>query len=104
MESNSKRIDLNHIVNQGQMHNIHFFNYYIKVELFQLILLDFVNHNYVKWIYIIRNNHNELMSNFFAQCDALALAKTRKQVKKELEESKLKKKMKIKILLYHMKY
>eukprot|EP00488_Nonionellina_sp_1-RS-2012_P000883 TRINITY_DN1412_c0_g1_i1.p1 TRINITY_DN1412_c0_g1~~TRINITY_DN1412_c0_g1_i1.p1 ORF type:complete len:262 (-),score=99.54 TRINITY_DN1412_c0_g1_i1:107-892(-) len=37
----------------------------------------------------IRNNHDELMSNFFAQCDALALGKTANEVRKELEESKV---------------
>merc|ERR1711902_364513 len=40
---------------------------------------------------IIQNNHDELISNFFAQCDALALGKTEVEVRKELEAAKMSK-------------
>ena len=33
---------------------------------------------------LIRDNHDELMSNYFAQCDALALGKTAEEVRAEL--------------------
>ena len=52
---------------------------------------------------LISSNHDELMSNFFAQADALANGKTTDQVKKELEEKKMDGKQ-IEYLLNHKEF
>eukprot|EP01083_Nonionella_stella_P263718 895529_1 len=123
MESNGKRIDLNgnlalynncsgeidfgepgtnaqhsffQLIHQGRVVPADFIGFCKS----QLIENDMYKNN-KKFIDIINNNHNELMSNFFAQCDALALGKTRKEVKKELEESKTMNENKINYIIPH---
>ena len=49
---------------------------------------------------IIKDNHDELMSNFFAQCDALAIGKTADEVRKELKDKQEDEK-KIEMLVPH---
>ena len=105
MESNGKRIDLNgnaaldnncsgeidfgepgtnaqhsffQLIHQGRVIPVDF----IAFCQSQLVSDDIYNDKMKK---LIQNNHDELMSNFFAQCDALAIGKTADQVRKELE-------------------
>merc|ERR1712228_631993 len=111
MESNGKRIDLNG--NVGALENgcsgeIDFgepgtnaqHSFFQLMHQGRVIPTDFIafvesqllhdNELYDdKMKKIIKNNHDELISNFFAQCDALALGKTENEVRKELEAKRM---------------
>ncbi len=109
MESNGKRIDLNgnnaldnncsgeidfgepgtnaqhsffQLIHQGRVIPVDFIAFcesqLLKDELYNDKMKELIN-----------NNHDELMSNFFAQCDALAIGKTAEQVRKELESKNM---------------
>eukprot|EP00485_Elphidium_margaritaceum_P010711 CAMPEP_0202685982 /NCGR_PEP_ID=MMETSP1385-20130828/1766_1 /ASSEMBLY_ACC=CAM_ASM_000861 /TAXON_ID=933848 /ORGANISM="Elphidium margaritaceum" /LENGTH=592 /DNA_ID=CAMNT_0049340461 /DNA_START=33 /DNA_END=1811 /DNA_ORIENTATION=+ len=111
MESNGKRIDLNgnaalehdcsgeidfgepgtnaqhsffQLIHQGRVIPVDF----VAFCQSQLMADDVFN---AKLKLLIQNNHDELMSNFFAQCDALALGKTAEEVRKELEAKNMSK-------------
>ena len=113
MESNGKRIDLNG--NEGSLENgcsgeIDFgepgtnaqHSFFQIMHQGRVIPADFIALCESQLLYddelyddkmkeIIKNNHDELISNFFAQCDALALGKTEEEVRKELEATKMSK-------------
>ncbi len=108
MESNGKRIDLNGnlSLDNGCSGEIDFgepgtnaqHSFFQLIHQGRVIPVDFiafcesqlVDHQMYKnngtLLKIINDNHDELISNFFAQCDALALGKTEKEIKDEIKD------------------
>merc|ERR1712129_366596 len=110
MESNGKRIDLNG--NEGALENgcsgeIDFgepgtnaqHSFFQLIHQGRTIPVDFIAFCESQLLHddalydakmkkIIKDNHDELISNLFAQCDALALGKTEQEVRKELTANK----------------
>jgi len=104
MESNGKRIDLNgnEALKNGCSGEIDFgepgtnaqHSFFQLMHQGNVVPVDFVAFCQSQLVHderfsdgmkaLIRDNHDELMSNYFAQCDALALGKTADEVMKEL--------------------
>jgi len=123
MESNGKRIDLNGntALEHGCSGEINFgepgtnaqHSFFQLIHQGRVVPVDFIGFtrsqlaadelyaNNEKLKKLIECNHDELMSNFFAQCDALAIGKTADEVRKELEEAQKFSKEQIEFLVPH---
>ncbi|SBS89346.1 glucose-6-phosphate isomerase, putative [Plasmodium malariae] len=102
MESNGKSVDRNNNFINYNTCQVYFgepgtngqHSFYQLIHQGQIIPVELIGFKYSHFPLHFQNekvsNHDELMTNFFAQADALAIGKTVEQVKEENENSKRK--------------
>lgn len=101
MESNGKSVDRNNQPIHYNTCQVYFgepgtngqHSFYQLIHQGQVIPVELIgfkhSHFPIKFDKEVVSNHDELMTNFFAQADALAIGKTYEQVKEENEKNKM---------------
>ncbi|SOV83136.1 glucose-6-phosphate isomerase [Plasmodium sp. gorilla clade G3] len=101
MESNGKSVDRNNKSINYNTCQVYFgepgtngqHSFYQLIHQGQIIPVELIGFKYshfpIKFDKEIVSNHDELMTNFFAQADALAIGKTYEQVREENEKNKM---------------
>ncbi|SOV19218.1 glucose-6-phosphate isomerase [Plasmodium sp. gorilla clade G2] len=101
MESNGKSVDRNNKPINYNTCQVYFgepgtngqHSFYQLIHQGQIIPVELIGFKYshfpIKFDKEVVSNHDELMTNFFAQADALAIGKTYEQVEQENEKNKM---------------
>ncbi|SOV19143.1 glucose-6-phosphate isomerase [Plasmodium gaboni] len=101
MESNGKSVDRNNKPINYNTCQVYFgepgtngqHSFYQLIHQGQIIPVELIGFKYshfpIKFDKEVVSNHDELMTNFFAQADALAIGKTYEQVEEENEKNKM---------------